>query len=147
MWSRIHLIPVLQAEEDRDLVRRHWAEQAREKELLGAETKVYNNDRCVMKLSELRLRSRKRSRDTDIGADSCVLHTQSHPARLRSRGRQAGSEIEAKGQESHVVNIAGYGALFHVGNHRPMTVSNVHSNIDILVKRVQRGKRTARKRY
>jgi hypothetical protein len=138
MWSRIHLIPVLQAEEDRDLVRRHWAEQAREKELLGAETKVYNNDR---------LRSRKRSRDTDIGADSCVLHTQSHPARLRSRGRQAGSEIEAKGQESHVVNIAGYGALFHVGNHRPMTVSNVHSNIEILVKCVQRGKRTARKRY
>jgi len=47
MWSRIHLIPVLQAEEDRDLVRRHWAQEAREKELLGAETKVYNNDRCV----------------------------------------------------------------------------------------------------
>lgn len=48
MWSRIHLIPVLQAEEDRDLVRRHWAQEAREKELLGAETKVYNNDRCVV---------------------------------------------------------------------------------------------------
>lgn len=47
MWSRIHLIPVLQAEEDRDLVRRHWAEQAREKELLGANSKVYNNDRYV----------------------------------------------------------------------------------------------------
>lgn len=45
MWSRIHLIPVLQAEEDRDLVRRHLAEKAREKELIGAETKVYNNDR------------------------------------------------------------------------------------------------------
>lgn len=57
MWSRIHLIPVLQAEEDRDLVRRHWAEQAREKELLGAETKVYNNDRYDMKLLE-RLRNR-----------------------------------------------------------------------------------------
>jgi hypothetical protein len=55
MWSRIHLIPVLQAEEDRDLVRRHWAEQAREKELLGAETKVYNNDRYVRKLLEIRL--------------------------------------------------------------------------------------------
>jgi NADH dehydrogenase (ubiquinone) 1 alpha subcomplex subunit 13 len=50
MWSRIHLIPVLQAEEDRDLVRRHWAQEAREKELLGAETKVYNNDRCVLAL-------------------------------------------------------------------------------------------------
>lgn len=45
MWSRIHLIPVLQAEEDRDLVRRHLADKAREKGLLGAETKVYNNDR------------------------------------------------------------------------------------------------------
>lgn len=50
MWSRIHLIPVLQAEEDRDLVRRHWAEKAREKELLGAETKVYNNDKYVTKI-------------------------------------------------------------------------------------------------
>ncbi|KAF2971993.1 hypothetical protein GQX73_g1618 [Xylaria multiplex] len=36
MWSRIHLIPLLQAEEDRDLVRRHLADQAREKELLVA---------------------------------------------------------------------------------------------------------------
>jgi hypothetical protein len=53
MWSRIHLIPVLQAEEDRDLVRRHWAEQAREKELMGAETKVYNNDRYAMELSAM----------------------------------------------------------------------------------------------
>ena len=45
MWSRIHLIPLLQAEEDRDLVRRHLSTQAMEKELLGAETKVYNSDR------------------------------------------------------------------------------------------------------
>lgn len=48
MWSRIHLIPLLQAEEDRDQVRRHLANQAREKELLGAETKVFNSDRCVV---------------------------------------------------------------------------------------------------
>ncbi|KAF2144790.1 uncharacterized protein K452DRAFT_223043 [Aplosporella prunicola CBS 121167] len=47
MWSRIHLIPLLTAEEDRDLVRRHLANQAREKELLGSETKVYNSDRFV----------------------------------------------------------------------------------------------------
>lgn len=47
MWSRIHLIPLLQAEEDRDQVRRHLANQAREKEMLGAETKVYNSDRFV----------------------------------------------------------------------------------------------------
>ncbi len=45
MWSRIHLIPVLQAEEDRDLVRRHLADQAREKELLGENVKVYHSDR------------------------------------------------------------------------------------------------------
>ena len=47
MWSRIHLIPMLQAEEDRDLVRRTWADQARERELLGKETKLYHSDRYV----------------------------------------------------------------------------------------------------
>ncbi|THZ90693.1 hypothetical protein D6C82_10340 [Aureobasidium pullulans] len=47
MWSRIHLIPMLQAEEDRDQVRRHLADKARERELLGAETKVYHSDRFV----------------------------------------------------------------------------------------------------
>lgn len=47
MWARIHLIPLLQAEEDRDQVRRYYADKEREKELLGAETKVYNSDRCV----------------------------------------------------------------------------------------------------
>lgn len=47
MWSRIHLIPVLQAEEDRDQVRRYLADQARERELLGEATKVYNSDRFV----------------------------------------------------------------------------------------------------
>ncbi|KAK3319586.1 NADH-ubiquinone oxidoreductase subunit [Cercophora scortea] len=47
MWSRIHLIPLLQAEEDRDLVRRHLADQAREKKLLGENLKVYNSDRYV----------------------------------------------------------------------------------------------------
>lgn len=47
MWARIYLIPLLQAEEDRDQVRRHWADKAREKELLGGESKVYNSDRWV----------------------------------------------------------------------------------------------------
>ncbi|KAJ9156819.1 hypothetical protein NKR19_g4133 [Coniochaeta hoffmannii] len=47
MWSRIHLIPVLQAEEDRDQVRRHLADQAREKELMGENFKVYHGDRYV----------------------------------------------------------------------------------------------------
>ncbi len=47
MWARIHLIPALQAEEDRDQVRRYLADQAREKELLGENVKVYNSDRYV----------------------------------------------------------------------------------------------------
>jgi len=47
MWSRIHLIPLLTAEEDRDLVRRHYADQKMEKELLGRETSPYNSDRYV----------------------------------------------------------------------------------------------------
>ncbi|KAL8797434.1 MAG: hypothetical protein Q9195_000250 [Heterodermia aff. obscurata] len=47
MWARIHLIPLLQAEADRDQVRRYWADQAREKALLGTETRVYNSDRFV----------------------------------------------------------------------------------------------------
>ena len=45
MWARIHLIPLLQAEEDRDHVRRYLADQAREKGLLGENIKVYNSDR------------------------------------------------------------------------------------------------------
>ena len=45
MWARIHLIPMLQAEVDRDMVRRHLADLAREKELLGTETSAYNSDR------------------------------------------------------------------------------------------------------
>lgn len=47
MWARIHLIPALQAEEDRDQVRRQLADKAREKELLGTETRVYHSDRYV----------------------------------------------------------------------------------------------------
>uniref|UniRef100_A0A8H7KBZ6 NADH dehydrogenase [ubiquinone] 1 alpha subcomplex subunit 13 n=1 Tax=Bionectria ochroleuca TaxID=29856 RepID=A0A8H7KBZ6_BIOOC len=47
MWARIHLTPLLQAEEDRDQVRRYWADQAREKELMGENFKVYNSDRYV----------------------------------------------------------------------------------------------------
>lgn len=47
MWSRIHLIPLLQAEEDRDQVRRYYADLAREKELLGSQSAAYNSDRYV----------------------------------------------------------------------------------------------------
>ena len=45
MWSRIHLIPLLQAEEDRDQVRRWYANQERERDLLGSPSKVYSSDR------------------------------------------------------------------------------------------------------
>lgn len=55
MWSRVHLIPMLQAEEDRDLVRKHLADQAREKELLGENMRVYNSDRYVLFFLLLRL--------------------------------------------------------------------------------------------
>lgn len=48
MWSRIHLIPVMQAEEDRDQVRRMLADKAREKELLGGESQIYHGDRYVL---------------------------------------------------------------------------------------------------
>lgn len=45
MWSRIYLIPMLQAEEDRDLVRRQFAQEKMEKELMGKNVPVYNNDK------------------------------------------------------------------------------------------------------
>jgi len=129
MWSRIHLIPVLQAEEDRDLVRRHWAEQAREKELMGAETKVYNNDRYAMEPLETS-RDRPHALVLIVGqirASHIRSHTQGD---FEVNDQPIEREFGRKGQESHVVNIAGSGAFFHVGNHRPITVSNVHTNLD-----------------
>ncbi len=45
MWSRIYIIPLLQAEEDRDQARRYFADQAREKELFGSTSSPYNSDR------------------------------------------------------------------------------------------------------
>jgi hypothetical protein len=47
MWSRIHLIPLLTAEEDRDLARRHYADLDREQKLLGSQSSAYNSDRYV----------------------------------------------------------------------------------------------------
>ncbi|KAA8909785.1 GRIM-19 protein [Sphaerosporella brunnea] len=49
IWARIHLTPMLQAEADRDDVRRYFAAQAREKELMKDEkgwdsASVYNVD-------------------------------------------------------------------------------------------------------
>jgi len=54
MWARIHILPLLQAEEDRDQVRRHLADQAREKELLGENLPVYNTNRYVSLVSPVR---------------------------------------------------------------------------------------------
>lgn len=51
MWSRIHLIPLLQAEEDRDVVRRVLGQKKMEKELLGKEMPVYNKDVYVQSIS------------------------------------------------------------------------------------------------
>lgn len=45
MWARIHLTPLLQAEEDRDQVRRYYADLQREKALLGTQSAAYNSDR------------------------------------------------------------------------------------------------------
>ncbi|OJJ60747.1 hypothetical protein ASPSYDRAFT_87324 [Aspergillus sydowii CBS 593.65] len=47
IWGRLHILPLLQAEEDRDQARRYFADKAREQQLLGGETKVYNSDRFV----------------------------------------------------------------------------------------------------
>lgn len=50
MWARIHLIPALQAEEDRDQVRRYLADQQRERDLMGGDNfKVYNNSERFVK--------------------------------------------------------------------------------------------------
>ena len=51
MWTRIHLTPMLQAEEDRDQVRRYYANQEREKDLLGSTSSVYHSDRQVVRES------------------------------------------------------------------------------------------------
>jgi hypothetical protein len=61
MWSRIYLTPLLQAEEDRDQARRHFADQAREKELFGTQTSAYNSDRYV---SSSRLPEKNRFRSS-----------------------------------------------------------------------------------
>ena len=86
MWARIHLIPVMQAEEDRDQVRRQLADKAREKELLGTDTRVYHSDRfvsflqflykfncpCLVELIRYFI------------VDLCAQHMQLHQSRLRN---------------------------------------------------------------
>jgi hypothetical protein len=81
MWARIHLIPALQAEEDRDQVRRYLADQAREKELLGSNTKVYNSDR--------------QATTTKLGNFSLTVTPQIRPANVCYHTRGA-AQIESK---------------------------------------------------
>ena len=57
IWTRIHLTPMLQAEADRDDVRRHWAAEAREKELMKDVKgwkfgSVYHSDRYTLHTRE-----------------------------------------------------------------------------------------------
>jgi hypothetical protein len=102
MWARIHLIPALQAEEDRDQVRRYLADRAREKELLGTETRVYNNDRYVAERDE---RVSLPAADSVIG--SCDLPSLSLPSTRPSResvgdlGTERGSCVNTNAEETH----------------------------------------------
>lgn len=47
MWSRFYILPLLQAEEDRDQYRRYLADQERERQMFGKSTSPYNSDRFV----------------------------------------------------------------------------------------------------
>lgn len=84
MWARIHLIPALQAEEDRDQVRRYLADRAREKELLGTETKVYNSDRYVSNRLVTLARALANCADTDLFDLLLPSHPSTRPSRDRS---------------------------------------------------------------
>lgn len=80
MWSRLHILPLLQAEEDRDQARRFFADKARERELLGQETKVYNSDRCVFwNLYSLALQLGARLGTILTGVVSSALHSSIPP--------------------------------------------------------------------
>jgi hypothetical protein len=77
MWSRIYLIPALTAEEDRDLVRRHYADLKREKELLGGNTSAYNTDRYGTPDVRARALHVRVERRTDI-SQICSPNIRSH---------------------------------------------------------------------
>jgi hypothetical protein len=108
MWARIHLIPALQAEEDRDQVRRYLADRAREKELLGTETKVYHSDRYV----HLHNGADHAWLMNDIA--SCGQHSRSHQKRPLSKRSIAYINRElvnlcmrgSTGEENAVMNLS-----------------------------------------
>lgn len=96
MWARIHLIPALQAEEDRDQVRRYLADKAREKELLGTETRVYNSDRFVFTLLQVQ------RRPIDPITGSCDPHLPSHPRTRPSKESRVGDGGGLWGTNVHI---------------------------------------------
>lgn len=98
MWSRIYLIPALTAEEDRDLARRYYADQAREKQLLGGNTSPYNSDKYVTRGKDVRYGGKS----TDSGIDTFAQHLRLPRQTCRNRGCDCG----------WVGEEAGWGALY-----------------------------------
>lgn len=64
--SRIYIAHLLQAEEDRDQVRRYYADQAREKELFGSNTSPHNSDRYALMLFVVAVGELSSSRLADL---------------------------------------------------------------------------------
>lgn len=83
MWSRIYLIPALTAEEDRDLARRHYADQAREKQLLGGNTSPYNSDKYAHTTLD---REKRREWNADGEIDTFAQHLRLPRQRCRTKG-------------------------------------------------------------
>jgi hypothetical protein len=104
MWARIHLIPALQAEEDRDQVRRYLADKAREKELLGSETRVYNSDRYTDS-GELR-RMRFANVCTQVRSTDLCHHT-------GTRDQVRAGEVQVKGARIARVHIRAWKRRVH----------------------------------
>jgi hypothetical protein len=92
MWARIHLTPLLQAEEDRDQVRRYYADLKREKELLGSQSGAYNSDRYV----SLSLPGISKLFYLVLVGGGCLGFKLEDRARLRARGRQGKSRLWAR---------------------------------------------------
>jgi hypothetical protein len=131
MWARIHLIPALQAEEDRDQVRRYLADRAREKELLGTETRVYNNDRYVAERDE-----RVSLPATDSAIGSCDLPSPSLPSTRPSRedvddlGTERGSCVNMKAEETHGETCHHW--LLHLGRRATIEFFHQRTSVEFL---------------
>jgi hypothetical protein len=129
MWARIHLIPALQAEEDRDQVRRYLADRAREKELLGTETRVYNNDRYVAERDE-----RVSLPATDSVTGSCDLPSplllSTRPSRedVGDLGTERGSCVNTKAEETLGETCLRW--LLHLGHHATIEFFHQRTSVE-----------------